>query len=186
MKTAKKTVLLLLPLSTVAFVPSLLHGTGTCSSTSRTTSRRFSASLNEDSSSSSSNGDENSESTVTSTTRPSHHPYYATPTIPTSNGNSKDDIEEQEEKTNVVMSQALPFLPVSDVLRDSPLAGNAGFDPLHLASSKEQLMWFREAEIKHARLAMLVRRWLRGKAATCILQREKCRTNEEGMPIQAR
>lgn len=41
------------------------------------------------------------------------------------------------------------------VLADCPFAGNVGFDPLHLAKSREQLWRYREAEIKHARLAML-------------------------------
>lgn len=35
------------------------------------------------------------------------------------------------------------------------LAGDNGFDPLRLARNKEQLFLFREAEYKHARLAML-------------------------------
>lgn len=35
------------------------------------------------------------------------------------------------------------------------LAGDFGFDPLGLADSPKQLAFYREAEIKHARLAML-------------------------------
>jgi len=35
------------------------------------------------------------------------------------------------------------------------LAGDAGFDPLGLADSADSLAWYREAEVKHARLAML-------------------------------
>jgi hypothetical protein len=54
------------------------------------------------------------------------------------------------------MSQALPFLECPKVLVDCDLAGNVGFDPLGLASNKEALTIYREAEIKHARLAMLV------------------------------
>lgn len=42
-------------------------------------------------------------------------------------------------------------------LEGSDLAGNWGFDPLGLARSKENLWMYREAEMKHARLAMLVR-----------------------------
>lgn len=34
-------------------------------------------------------------------------------------------------------------------------AGDVGFDPLNLASSPERLLYHREAEIKHGRLAML-------------------------------
>lgn len=38
---------------------------------------------------------------------------------------------------------------------DGTLAGDVGFDPLGFAGSKNALYWMREAEIKHARLAML-------------------------------
>ena len=38
---------------------------------------------------------------------------------------------------------------------DGELAGDAGFDPLGLAKDRVSLFEFREAEIKHARLAML-------------------------------
>lgn len=41
---------------------------------------------------------------------------------------------------------------------DGSLAGDVGFDPLGLSSVKEvglDLYWFREAELKHCRLAML-------------------------------
>merc|ERR1719263_1503638 len=38
---------------------------------------------------------------------------------------------------------------------DKTLAGDMGFDPLQLADNSEKLAWYREAEIKHARLAML-------------------------------
>jgi hypothetical protein len=44
----------------------------------------------------------------------------------------------------------------SAVLVESNLAGNLGFDPLRLAQTKEQLITYRQAEIKHARLAMFV------------------------------
>lgn len=40
-------------------------------------------------------------------------------------------------------------------LVDSMLAGNKGFDPLNLASSPEKLRKYRDAELKHGRLAML-------------------------------
>ena len=53
------------------------------------------------------------------------------------------------------MSQALPFMARPAAL-DGTLAGDVGFDPLGFAKSKEDLMNFREAEVKHARLAMLV------------------------------
>ena len=54
-----------------------------------------------------------------------------------------------------VMSQAIPFLECPKVLVDCDLAGNVGFDPLGFAKNKGLLMEYREAEIKHARLAML-------------------------------
>jgi len=38
---------------------------------------------------------------------------------------------------------------------DKQLAGDYGFDPLQLADSPKSLAFYREAEIKHARLAML-------------------------------
>lgn len=61
-----------------------------------------------------------------------------------------------------VMSQSIPFLACPPVLADSDLAGNVGFDPLSLAATKEQLMEYREAEVKHGRLAMLVSNVARG------------------------
>jgi len=51
-------------------------------------------------------------------------------------------------------SQALPWLEVSTVL-DGSIAGDVGFDPLGFAKSERDLINYREAEIKHARLAML-------------------------------
>ena len=53
-----------------------------------------------------------------------------------------------------VQSQSLPFLPRPAFL-DGTLAGDVGFDPLGFAKSESDLMNYREAEIKHARLAML-------------------------------
>ena len=38
---------------------------------------------------------------------------------------------------------------------DKQLAGDMGFDPLSIADTPESLAWYREAEVKHARLAML-------------------------------
>lgn len=53
------------------------------------------------------------------------------------------------------MSQALPFAPRPKLL-DGTLAGDVGFDPFGLAGeTKEDLIFKREAEIKHGRLAML-------------------------------
>merc|ERR1719440_2181968 len=38
---------------------------------------------------------------------------------------------------------------------DGTLAGDMNFDPLMIADTPEKLAWYREAEVKHARLAML-------------------------------
>lgn len=54
------------------------------------------------------------------------------------------------------MSQALPFMERPAAL-DGSLVGDVGFDPLGFAKTKDDLLNYREAEIKHARLAMLVR-----------------------------
>lgn len=52
-------------------------------------------------------------------------------------------------------SRALPFLPRPAALdAAAPLAGDAGFDPLGLATPAN-LPWMRDAELKHARFAML-------------------------------
>jgi hypothetical protein len=46
-------------------------------------------------------------------------------------------------------------IPQTMMVGDNTLAGDANFDPLQLADSPDKLAWYREAEIKHARLAML-------------------------------
>lgn len=51
-------------------------------------------------------------------------------------------------------SQSIPFMKRPQFL-DGALAGDVGFDPMGFADSKSNLMNYREAEIKHARLAML-------------------------------
>merc|ERR1719171_340458 len=38
---------------------------------------------------------------------------------------------------------------------DGTLAGDMGFDPLGISKTADKLAWYREAEVKHARLAML-------------------------------
>mmetsp|Transcript_106518 Transcript_106518/g.159350 ORF Transcript_106518/g.159350 Transcript_106518/m.159350 type:complete len:265 (-) Transcript_106518:95-889(-) len=53
------------------------------------------------------------------------------------------------------VSESIPFLQCPQVLQESDLAGNVGFDPLGFAKNSEQLLELREAEVKHARLAML-------------------------------
>jgi len=66
------------------------------------------------------------------------------------------NIYSSEETINddAIMSEALPFL-TRPIILDGSMAGDAGFDPLGFAQTKEDLMNYREAEIKHGRLAML-------------------------------
>ncbi|CAJ1933680.1 unnamed protein product [Cylindrotheca closterium] len=52
------------------------------------------------------------------------------------------------------MSKAIPYLQRPAAL-DGSLAGDVGFDPIGFSKTKADLMNYREAEIKHARLAML-------------------------------
>lgn len=52
------------------------------------------------------------------------------------------------------MSKSLPFQRRPHML-DGTLAGDVGFDPFGFAGTEENLLAYREAEIKHARLAML-------------------------------
>ena len=70
--------------------------------------------------------------------------------------NSSVDPPRPTQQPRVVMSKAIPFLQCPAPLVDCQFAGNVGFDPLGLAKNREQLWEYREAEIKHARLAMLV------------------------------
>ncbi len=51
-------------------------------------------------------------------------------------------------------SKAVPFLKRPPLL-NGELVGDCGFDPLELAKTKEDLVKYREAEVKHGRLAML-------------------------------
>lgn len=53
------------------------------------------------------------------------------------------------------ISEALPFMARPKNLDSMKLAGDRGFDPLGLTKSKADLINYRNAEIKHARLAML-------------------------------
>jgi Chlorophyll A-B binding protein len=52
------------------------------------------------------------------------------------------------------MSMSLPFMSRPAAL-DGSMAGDVGFDPFGFAKSQEDLMNYREAEVKHVRLAML-------------------------------
>lgn len=51
------------------------------------------------------------------------------------------------------MSASLPFAVRPTMLTDVP--GNREFDPFNFASDEDSLQWMRNAEVKHARLAML-------------------------------
>ena len=64
--------------------------------------------------------------------------------------------EEPKKSSPQMMSKALPFMVRPGAL-DGSMVGDVGFDPVGFAKSKEDLLNYREAEIKHARLAMLVR-----------------------------
>merc|ERR1719409_2611129 len=48
-----------------------------------------------------------------------------------------------------------PPLIKTMMVGDKTLAGDMNFDPLQIADTPDKLAWFREAEIRHARLAML-------------------------------
>jgi hypothetical protein len=54
----------------------------------------------------------------------------------------------------VIYSKSLPFMERPAAL-DGTYAGDVGFDPLNFAKDDKWLLNMREAEIKHARLAML-------------------------------
>jgi len=59
-----------------------------------------------------------------------------------------------EKKMPPRMSKAIPFVNCPSHL-DGSMAGDVGFDPLGFGKSPMDLTSYREAEIKHARLAML-------------------------------
>lgn len=52
------------------------------------------------------------------------------------------------------MSMSLPFLERPAML-DGSVAGDRGFDPFNFSDNERSLQWYRDAEVKHARLAML-------------------------------
>jgi Chlorophyll A-B binding protein len=56
--------------------------------------------------------------------------------------------------SNADMSASLPFLRRPQML-DGSLPGDRGFDPFNFSSDPSALTWYRDSEIKHARLAML-------------------------------
>merc|ERR1712228_542426 len=66
-------------------------------------------------------------------------------------------IRMQESAVEVELLPPPPALPKIKTMRvgDGTLAGDVGFDPMQLADTPDKLAFYREAEIKHARLAML-------------------------------
>jgi len=62
--------------------------------------------------------------------------------------------EQQEQEQLKKMSQSIPFSNCPPFL-DGSIAGDVGFDPFGFAVSRLTVTNYREAEIKHARLAML-------------------------------
>lgn len=78
-------------------------------------------------------------------------------TLLSKKSDNDNDVDPLEYANRRKASAWWPFknsLKVPDYL-DGTLAGDLGFDPLGIASNKERLFLFREAETKHARLAML-------------------------------
>lgn len=63
-------------------------------------------------------------------------------------------MEDEPKVVAPTMSQSLPWMECPPAL-DGTLAGDVGFDPLGFAKNKEDLIKYREAEVKHGRLAML-------------------------------
>lgn len=78
-------------------------------------------------------------------------------------------------------SQALPFMNRPPLL-DGSMAGDVGFDPLGLSNIDDvgiDLYWLREAEVKHARVAMLavvgiLQVEIFGPAPGCEMATDKC------------
>merc|ERR1719421_2282977 len=58
------------------------------------------------------------------------------------------------EAPEAVAPPPLPLIKTMEV-GDNTLAGDMNFDPLQISDTPSALAWYREAEIKHARLAML-------------------------------
>lgn len=82
---------------------------------------------------------------------------------------------------NAEKSKALPFMNRPPLL-DGSMAGDVGFDPLGLSNIDDvgiDLYWLREAEVKHARVAMLavagiLQVEIFGPAPGCEMATDKC------------
>jgi len=81
---------------------------------------------------------------------------WSAPAMPSSDGAATDAVPEEVAAVQSAprTSLALPFMNAPKTL-DGTLAGDMGFDPLGFADCRENLLVYREAEVKHARLAML-------------------------------
>jgi len=62
--------------------------------------------------------------------------------------------DKSEVDSKAIMSVSLPMIE-QPALLDGSLPGDRGFDPLNFSSNESALQWYRTAEIKHARIAML-------------------------------
>jgi hypothetical protein len=77
---------------------------------------------------------------------------------PDDNGTDNKNMKKQQK----IKSIALPFALFPESLLEftddsnHAMAGNYGFDPLNICRNSDDVMYYREAEIRHSRLAMLV------------------------------
>jgi Chlorophyll A-B binding protein len=62
--------------------------------------------------------------------------------------------DKRQVDADVDMSDALPFIS-RPITLTREMAGDVGFDPFNFANTEENLLWQRQAELKHARIAML-------------------------------
>ena len=74
--------------------------------------------------------------------------------VATSSDELNSDMETTETLTLPKYSKSIPFLARPKYLTGE-LPGDVGFDPLNFATNPELVIEYREAEIKHGRLAML-------------------------------
>lgn len=89
---------------------------------------------------------------MVSSTSPEDQGFYNSDKFGNEQQFPNNDIEPEKELPKY--SQSIPFLARPKELKFE-LAGDVGFDPLNFAKNHDLLMEYREAEIKHARLAML-------------------------------
>ena len=78
--------------------------------------------------------------------------------IPNADKTRKDPLQIYADETELddkPMSKSLPFLQRPALLDGETIPGDFGFDPFNFSSTPESLQWYRTAEVKHARLAML-------------------------------